>query len=113
MERDLTPIDRLSAIANCNTIQEIESKFPHMVKTDWFKRKREKGLDELTDLEKFKDLLSFLRDYKYIAKDGVAELERAKAANVKSYTAIVTGQCMNIASKVTSNKKPSKSDNST
>ena len=91
MERDLTAINRVSVLANCNTIQEIEGKLPHLVKTDWFKRKREKGLDEEEDQIKFKDFLSFLIDYKYIAKDGIAEYERAKAMNAKSYTALVTG----------------------
>ena len=77
-----------------------------MVKTDWFKRKREKGLDEKTDLEKFTDLMEFLIDFKYIAKDGIAEYERAKATNAKSYTALVTGQCMTISTKAASQKKP-------
>ena len=106
MQRDLLAINRISALANCSTIQEIESKLPHLVKTDWFKRKREKCLDEVTDLEKFNDLMDFMSDYKYIAKDGIAEFERAKATNAKSYTALVTGQCMTISSKVpVSNKK--------
>ena len=107
MERDLVAIGRISALANCNTIQEIESKLPYLVKTDWYKRKREKTLDEKTDLEKFNDMMAFLKDYKYIAKDGVAEYERAKATNAKSYTALVTGQCLTISSKVNpANKKP-------
>ena len=37
VERDLAAIDRVSAVANCNTIQEIESKLPHLVKMDWLK----------------------------------------------------------------------------
>ena len=100
MERDLKAINRVSAIANCNVIQDIECKLPHLVKTDWLKRKRLKALDEDTDEVKFYDLMEFLKDFKYIAKDGVAEYERAKANNSKSYTALVTGQCLTISSKV-------------
>ena len=100
MQRDLKAIDRISVLANINTIQEIEGKLPQLVKTDWFKRKRENNLDEKTDDEKFKDFMIFLSDYKYIAKDGVAEFERAKATNARSYTALVTGTCMNISAKV-------------
>ena len=48
MERDLTAIDRISALANCNTLQEIECKLPHLVKTDWYKRKREKNKSDLS-----------------------------------------------------------------
>ena len=113
MRRDLVAIDRISVLANCTTIQDIESKLPHLVKTDWFKRKREKSLDEGTDLAKFTDLMEFMNDYKYIAKDGIAEYERAKASNVKTYTALVTGQCLTISSKVpvTSKKNKSEADN--
>ena len=100
MQRDLKAIDRISVLANINTIQEIEGKLPQLVKTDWFKRKRENNLDEKTDDEKFEDFMIFLSDYKYIAKDGVAEFERAKATNARSYTALVTGTCMNISAKV-------------
>ena len=90
MERDLKAINRVSVLANCNTLQDIECKLPQLVKMDWFKRKREKSLDEETDLSKFNDLMLFLIDYKYIAKDGIAEFERAKATNAKTYTALVT-----------------------
>ena len=100
MERDLKAINRISVLANCNTILDIESKLPQIVKMDWFKRKREKSLDEGTDQEKFTDLMSFLTDYKYVAKDGIAEFERAKASNAKTYTALVTGKCMAISSKL-------------
>ena len=100
MQRDLKAIDRISVLANINTIQEIEGKLPQLVKTDWFKRKRENNLDEKTDDEKFKDFMMFLSDYKYIAKDGVAEFERAKATNARSYTALVTGTCMKISAKL-------------
>ena len=106
--RDLEAIDRLSAIANCNTIQDIEGKLPHLVKTDWYKLKRSQNYDECTDDVKFVHFLRFLGDYKYIAKDGVAELERAKALNAKSYTALVTGQCMTINSKATSSSSGKK-----
>ena len=34
MERDLRAINRLSVLANCNTMQDIECKLPHLVKTD-------------------------------------------------------------------------------
>ena len=104
MQRDLKAIDRISVLANINTIQEIEGKLPQLVKTDWFKRKRENNLDEKTDDDKFKDLMIFLSDYKYIAKDGVAEFERAKATNARSYTAFVTGTCMNISAKLPTKK---------
>ena len=106
MQRDLTAINRISVLANCVTIQEIEGKLPNLVKTDWFKRKHEKNLDEGTDVDKFNDMMTFLTDYKYIAKDGIAEYERAKATNAKSYTALVTGQCLAILSKIqVTNKK--------
>ena len=100
MQRDLTAINRISVLANCVTILEIEGKLPNLVKTDWFKRKHEKNLDEGTDVDKFNDMMTFLTDYKYIAKDGIAEYERAKATNAKSYTALVTGQCLAISSKI-------------
>ena len=57
--------------------------------------------------------MKFLGEYKYIAKDGVAEFERAKATNAKTYTAIVTGRCMTISSKTQPTKKTPKSPNNT
>ena len=64
MKRYLMAINRLSVLANINTIQEIESKLPQLVKTDWFKLKREKSLDEKSDNEKFTEFVIFLCDYK-------------------------------------------------
>ena len=57
-------------------------------------------------------VFSSFGDYRYIAKDGVAEFERAEASNAKSYTALVTGQCLTISSKPTPGigKKSSKAD---
>ena len=59
MQRDLKAINRMSVLANCTTIQEIESKLPLLVKTDWFKRKREKNIDEETDAVKFDDMMTY------------------------------------------------------
>ena len=51
--RDLQGIDRLSAIAYCNTIQDMERKLPHLVKTDWYKLKRNENLEDSTSFLKF------------------------------------------------------------
>ena len=107
ISRDLKAINELSVLANSSTLDDVERKLPPVVLTWWRRDKHENKFYEKTDIQKFEDLMQFLKNSKMWAKEGVADLENAKANSSKTYTCFVSSQTFNTVVKNKSDKKDS------
>ena len=105
ISRDLKSINELSVLANSSTLDDVERKLPPVVLTWWRKDKIENNFYEKSDTEKYEALMKFLKNSKLWAKEGLADMENAKANNGKSYTSFVSSQTFNLQVKEREDKK--------